>query len=747
MDRRIQVKEQIKREFTMILIGSLLIGVCYRVDWFFPTRLMIMSALLINFALAVCMWYSERINRPMLYQVMIIFYLGIAAYCFVSVNETELWGAKYDGPLMAKTSVLFLMGAGLVSLVSYPALKENIKSRVDLWCPPIWPVVIAGVASYVSNKTIDNSVLRLCVLIGMSSLILTTAYKNNRTQNRSVAYKISTRHYLLYLCLFGLIAFGINQAIPKVEELPGTKLMKKLTNNWGRGIDNRLQTSCKLSRNPSQSEEIVLRVSSEKPVYLREIAYSKYQEGEWSLEEEEKSEGPVPVKESAFYSKRNIFYKALDEMSEGKLKLPELLEKYEDALKLPSNVPEEKSIYIEEVEPFKQYFTCNDVSGIKVLDEEQIGYYPYSLSFISIADEEDDVSYTVNYWDYPLKLGTRESAVLKTLSQSEFNTILEAMHPNGVTNDMPGELKQGWLLNYYSKELFERYLKLPNNIEDKLIGYANQLAGDLEGDMTKAEVICNHLKRSGEFTYQLGAPYVDEKQDPVIDFLFLGKAGICQDFASSMTLLCRAVGLPARYVVGYYASERDWEKEQAYIVRQKDAHAFVEVYIGGYGWMTFDPTPVSMKAEDLIGGDIGQLANHNITNNVGELRSLFIVIGILLCIFCWLYPIAWLRSLVWKWYILRLPTPKSIDLIMQQTLKLLEDKSIYLQERETVSKLAKRLSEQYLIDITPITKPFENYYYGGKQPDQKEMLLATECYNQLKKKKKWQSLADPNSGA
>ena len=57
-----------------------------------------------------------------------------------------------------------------------------------------------------------------------------------------------------------------------------------------------------------------------------------------------------------------------------------------------------------------------------------------------------------------------------------------------------------------------------------------------------------------------------------------------------MALLCRSIGIPARYVTGYLVTEKNSETGR-YIVREKDAHAFVEVYIAGYGWMTFDPTP------------------------------------------------------------------------------------------------------------------------------------------------------------
>ncbi|HQP93798.1 MAG TPA: DUF3488 and transglutaminase-like domain-containing protein [Thermoanaerobaculia bacterium] len=87
---------------------------------------------------------------------------------------------------------------------------------------------------------------------------------------------------------------------------------------------------------------------------------------------------------------------------------------------------------------------------------------------------------------------------------------------------------------------------------------------------------------SGEFVGRGGA-------DPISDFLFRSRAGHCEYFASAMVLLLRAEGIPARLVTGFLGAETSsWEK--GLIVRQGNAHAWVEGYVEG-GWETFDPTP------------------------------------------------------------------------------------------------------------------------------------------------------------
>jgi hypothetical protein len=77
---------------------------------------------------------------------------------------------------------------------------------------------------------------------------------------------------------------------------------------------------------------------------------------------------------------------------------------------------------------------------------------------------------------------------------------------------------------------------------------------------------------------------------PIEDFLFRDRRGHCEYFASAMVLLLRAQGIPARLVTGFYGAE--WSPwDGAWIVRQSNAHAWVEAWTGEGGWRVFDPTP------------------------------------------------------------------------------------------------------------------------------------------------------------
>ncbi len=103
-----------------------------------------------------------------------------------------------------------------------------------------------------------------------------------------------------------------------------------------------------------------------------------------------------------------------------------------------------------------------------------------------------------------------------------------------------------------------------------------------------ARTIENHLRTDYDYTLEMRRSLDDT--DPIEWFLFHSKAGHCEYFASAMTAMCRSVGIRARVVTGYVAAE--WVAESNhYIVRESNAHAWVEVEVKPNIWRTYDPTP------------------------------------------------------------------------------------------------------------------------------------------------------------
>lgn len=138
----------------------------------------------------------------------------------------------------------------------------------------------------------------------------------------------------------------------------------------------------------------------------------------------------------------------------------------------------------------------------------------------------------------------------------------------------------------YLAEIRERYLSLPDTLDDQVIFLAQQVAAQADNDFDRAAELCSFLQRS--FAYTLIQSEPPAGADFVSWFLFEEQKGYCTSFASALAVMCRALGLPSRYVEGY-AAEPDADNIAR--VTQESAHAWVEVYFPGFGWLAFDPTP------------------------------------------------------------------------------------------------------------------------------------------------------------
>jgi protein-glutamine gamma-glutamyltransferase len=116
---------------------------------------------------------------------------------------------------------------------------------------------------------------------------------------------------------------------------------------------------------------------------------------------------------------------------------------------------------------------------------------------------------------------------------------------------------------------------------------AQQMTAGAQTPAQKARAIEGHLRQDYGYTLELLSKPVD---DPLAYFLFVRKKGHCEYFASSMAVMLRTLGIPSRVVTGFqsgvYNPMTGWQ-----VIRASDAHSWVEAWIEGRGWTTFDPTP------------------------------------------------------------------------------------------------------------------------------------------------------------
>lgn len=136
------------------------------------------------------------------------------------------------------------------------------------------------------------------------------------------------------------------------------------------------------------------------------------------------------------------------------------------------------------------------------------------------------------------------------------------------------------------EEIRKRYLQLPP-FSPRVALLAREVTRGIQDPYAAALALTEHLQRT--LRYSLDLPR-ETQLSPVEEFLFVTRAGNCEYFAASLAVLLRTLGIPARVVNGFQRGE--WNSYGEYlVVRQRDAHSWVEAFFPGRGWLTLDPSP------------------------------------------------------------------------------------------------------------------------------------------------------------
>ena len=142
----------------------------------------------------------------------------------------------------------------------------------------------------------------------------------------------------------------------------------------------------------------------------------------------------------------------------------------------------------------------------------------------------------------------------------------------------------------------KRVAALARKIAGPLLKIKRTAANAEKIDMELASKFCNYLRQN--YPYSFDMTPVNANIDPTEDFLFNKKktGAYCEYFASAMVMFCRSVQIPARMVSGFHGGDYN-PVGGYYVIREKFAHAWAQVWIPKRGWVMFDPSPPSSLTE------------------------------------------------------------------------------------------------------------------------------------------------------
>jgi transglutaminase-like putative cysteine protease len=159
----------------------------------------------------------------------------------------------------------------------------------------------------------------------------------------------------------------------------------------------------------------------------------------------------------------------------------------------------------------------------------------------------------------------------------------------------------------YPNWVVEEYLQLPSNITSRTMDLAKNIATGLSNPYDIVDAVTQYLRANIQYDQSISQP--PSNQERIDWFLLDYKKGFCNYYASAEVILLRSLGIPARMAVGFAQGEQEIPSTQevpvgagqniinaemssssTYVVRQRDAHAWPEVFFPGIGWINFEPT-------------------------------------------------------------------------------------------------------------------------------------------------------------
>ncbi|MBP3380853.1 MAG: transglutaminase domain-containing protein [Ruminococcus sp.] len=286
----------------------------------------------------------------------------------------------------------------------------------------------------------------------------------------------------------------------------------------------------------------------------------------------------------------------------------------------------------------------------------------------------------------------------------------------------------------YSIETLEYMNKYYGGEWDALLDYggserikslAEEVTAGLDSEYDKAKALERYFLDSG-YTYDLS--YRKDKGDNVENFLFDSKTGVCYEYATAMTLMARSLGIPARYCEGFNMQTPAQNGESGrYIVTTMDAHGFPELYIKGYGWLSFEPT---------MAFDTGQQQKGSVAEMLTKIGIGALVISVFALLMILLMP-----KISHRFFLMRSggwSADKTAEQVMRRLCRLYGIGAV-----STAREAAAEIHRVSGADITNIAELFERRAYGGEELDAnkkpeliKEYISAYQAIKEAKKAKK-----------
>ena len=324
---------------------------------------------------------------------------------------------------------------------------------------------------------------------------------------------------------------------------------------------------------------------------------------------------------------------------------------------------------------------------------------------------------TIGYVEDTPEVNSAEEYFMKYFTKDKYESLIAS-----ISNEDGEYAKQ---LKSSMDEVYNDYTTLSKDTAQEIFNLAASITQGKDSVYDKASAIVDYFN-SGEYVYSLSIDNTSAN-DYLSYFLFDSKKGYCVQYATAMTIMCRTLDIPARYVEGYAVSlDEDRVTDEYYNVNAKRAHAFVEVYIPGYGWKIFDPTPAMVDSEEDT--------SNNFSLNIPYMdKIIYIMFGIIAIIVVGyiVYRLTYRYRKLYK--LSKLPSKEYLLGLIDDSIEELNEIGIKLLKEETLMNYAVRTKDDIPYDLKQIIEYYYDVAYGMRPMKKEYIRKAVEVNNNIHK--------------
>ncbi|MEG9298971.1 transglutaminaseTgpA domain-containing protein [Mangrovibacillus sp. Mu-81] len=323
-------------------------------------------------------------------------------------------------------------------------------------------------------------------------------------------------------------------------------------------------------------------------------------------------------------------------------------------------------------------------------------------------------------------------------------------------------------------EFVDRYTQIPSSTPQRVKDLAVEITQGEEDWYEKVRAIEGYFEKEAFVYDQFDVPVPEEGQDYVDQFLFETQRGYCDNFSTSMVVMVRSLGIPARWVKGYTEGEYTRQADtqyRLYEVSNNNAHSWVEVFFPEVGWVPFEPTvgfsnniayeydldleepeedqtplpekeetpkkPLAPQEDEAAGGgfsfkDFWEGLKTFFVENWGKL-----LIGFLLLIFASVMAYIFRRRWLPYYLIFYFRRRRSEDVYSEAYISLVKQLGRYglkMQDGQTLRGFSRYIDSFFgTYEMTSLTNRYERTLYGHK-PDQEDWVKMRELWENLIKR-------------